>query len=49
MDWFEDRRDHWLYVFGRLKPDLTSTAAETAINVPFPRSFATSSFRPSVG
>jgi putative ABC transport system permease protein len=32
---FEDRRDHWLYVFGRLKPDQTRTTADAAINVPF--------------
>ena len=32
---FEDRRDHWLYAFGRLRPDVTPTAAEAAINIPF--------------
>jgi predicted permease len=29
------RNDHWLYVFGRLKPDLTRDQAQTLLNVPF--------------
>ena len=29
---FEDRRDHWLYLFGRLKPGISREAAETAMN-----------------
>lgn len=32
---FEDRRDHWLYLFARLKPGMSREAAEQAINVPF--------------
>ena len=29
------RNDHWLYVFGRLKPGLTREQAQTTLNVPF--------------
>jgi len=29
------RNDHWLYVFGRLKPDLTRDRAQALLNVPF--------------
>jgi predicted permease len=29
---FEDRRNYWVYVFGRLKPGVSPAAAETAIN-----------------
>lgn len=32
---FEDRRSYWAYVFGRLKPGVSLTQAETAINVPY--------------
>ena len=32
---FDDRRDHWLYLFARLKPGIALAAAERAINVPF--------------
>jgi predicted permease len=31
----ERRNDHWLYVFGRLKPELTRQQAEAQFNVPF--------------
>ena len=34
-DRFESRREHWLYLFGRLKPGVTRAAAERAINGPF--------------
>ena len=29
---FEDRRNYWVYVFGRLKPGVSAAAAQTAIN-----------------
>jgi len=32
---FDDRRDHWLYLFARLKPEIPRAAAEQVINVPF--------------
>jgi putative ABC transport system permease protein len=32
---FDDRRDHWLYLFARLKPGIPLAAAERTINVPF--------------
>ena len=32
---FEDRRDHWLYLFARLKPGVSRQAAEQGVNVPF--------------
>ena len=32
---FEDRRDHWLYLFARLKPGISHEAAAQAVNVPF--------------
>jgi predicted permease len=31
----EQRNDHWLYVFGRLKPNLTREQAQGLLNVPF--------------
>jgi predicted permease len=31
-DGFDDRRDHWLYVFGRLKPDVRRDRAEAVMN-----------------
>ena len=34
---FDDREDHWLYLFGRLKPGMTLAAAEQTINIPFSR------------
>jgi predicted permease len=36
-DWngFEDRRDHWITMFGRLKPGLTTESATAAINVAY--------------
>lgn len=32
---FENRRSYWVYVFGRLKPDVSIEAARTAINGPY--------------
>ena len=32
---YDNRRDHWLYVFGRLRPGVTRDAAEAALNGPF--------------
>jgi putative ABC transport system permease protein len=32
---FDDRRNYWLYLFGRLKPGISGTAAETAINATY--------------
>jgi predicted permease len=32
---FENRRDHWLYLFARLKPGLSREAAERAMSGPF--------------
>jgi hypothetical protein len=32
---FDDRRNYWLYLFARLKPDTTPAEAETAINGPY--------------
>lgn len=32
---FEDRRDHWLILFARLKPGLSREAAERAMSAPF--------------
>ena len=32
---FEDRRDHWLYLFARLKPGISLEVAERTINIPF--------------
>jgi len=32
---FDDRRDHWLYLFGRLAPGLTVPAASRLMDVPF--------------
>jgi predicted permease len=32
---FDDRRDHWLYLFARLEPGIPVEAAERMINVPF--------------
>ncbi|MFW6201487.1 MAG: ABC transporter permease, partial [Gemmatimonadota bacterium] len=32
VDGFEDRRAHWAYLFGRLRPGVTVERAETAIN-----------------
>jgi predicted permease len=32
---FDDRRDHWLYLFARLKPGMSRETAETAINGAF--------------
>ena len=32
---FEDRRDHWLYLFARLKPGIALESAERTINIPF--------------
>ena len=32
---FEDRRDHWLYLFARLNPGLSRDAAERAMSGPF--------------
>jgi len=29
---FEDRRNYWVYLFARLKPDVSASAAEAAIN-----------------
>ncbi len=29
---WEDRRNYWIYLFARLKPDITIQAAETAVN-----------------
>ena len=34
-DRIDRRNDHWLYVFGRLKPGLTREQAEAQFNVPF--------------
>jgi predicted permease len=34
-DRINSRNDHWLYVFGRLKPGLTPEQAEAQFNVPF--------------
>ena len=31
----QNRRDHWLYVFGRLKPGLTAVQAEALLQPPF--------------
>jgi len=31
----ENRRNHWLYVFGRLSPGVSRDQAETRLNVPF--------------
>jgi len=31
----ENRRNHWLYVFGRLSPGVTRAQAESRLNVPF--------------
>jgi putative ABC transport system permease protein len=32
---FEDRRDHWLYLFARLKSGIARETAEQAVNIPF--------------
>jgi predicted permease len=32
---FEDRRDHWLYLFARLNPGISLENAERTINIPF--------------
>jgi predicted permease len=32
---FENRRDHWLYVFARLRPGITPEVAQSALNGPF--------------
>jgi predicted permease len=32
---FDDRRDHWLYLFARLEPGFSLEAAERTINIPF--------------
>ncbi len=32
---FDDRRDHWLYLFARLRSGLSLNAAERTINIPF--------------
>jgi predicted permease len=32
---FEDRRDHWLYLFARLEPGISLEGAERTINIPF--------------
>jgi predicted permease len=36
-DWngFDDRRDHWVTLFGRLKPGLTAAAAAAVLNVAY--------------
>jgi len=34
-DGFEDRRDHWVTLFGRLKPGLTPESAAAAINLAY--------------
>ena len=33
--WADDRRTHWLYVFGRLKSGITRQQAQAALNGPF--------------
>lgn len=35
FDGFEDRRDYWVYLFGRLRPGVTIEEASAAVNVPF--------------
>lgn len=34
-DGYEDRRNYWAYVFGRLEPSVSLEEAQTAINVPY--------------
>lgn len=35
FDGFEERRSYWAYLFGRLKPGMTLTQAETSINAAY--------------